>query len=125
MATVKRKRRPAWRYAFDAAENQLTPRMESMVRSEPFANLMNFLVRAESAVRRGTEGKLRGAWHMINLPAASDVRKLSERIAQLERQVREVAEGLQDREVGERQTRDVAELEHQVREVAERLHGQP
>jgi hypothetical protein len=90
-----RRNKPTWRKAFDAGERMLAPWMEDFVRTEFFASGVATLTRVEARMRRQAERNLRRLWHLWNLPTATDVRTLSERMAVLQRQVRELAEHLE------------------------------
>jgi hypothetical protein len=89
---------PAWKRAFDQMEGQVGPQLEQFVRTEQFADLAAGMARAQTEVQRRMADLLRQAWHFWNLPAASDVKRLSEQVASLERRVRELSKQLEDRE---------------------------
>jgi hypothetical protein len=96
--------RPLWRKAFDSVERAIAPGLESTVRSEGFADVATVLMRMQAAMTRSTERAMRRALHMWNLPAGSDVKRVSEQIASLERRIRDLAKRVED--------------------LAEELHGQ-
>jgi hypothetical protein len=79
---------PLWRQAFDAAERAVTPRAEDLVRTEAF-NVGAALVRRAQTVAKDTaRGLTARAWHLVNLPAGSDVSRLRAQIGSLDREVR-------------------------------------
>jgi hypothetical protein len=88
--------RPAWREAYDAAERVLSPRLEDAVRSATFAGVVSQLMRLQRSARRFAEQRSRRLWHAANLPAGSDVQRLREQVAALDRQVRRLAAALED-----------------------------
>ena len=88
---------PIWRMIFDIVERQLGPQVDSLARSSEFASFLAFSTRLESKLRRQTERRLHQYWHLWNLPAYSDIRQYAERLAALERQVRDLAERRDDR----------------------------
>ena len=88
---------PIWRMIFDSVERQIGPQVDSLARSSEFASFLAFSTRLESKLRRQTERRLRQYWHLWNLPAYSDIRQYAERLAALERQVRDLAERRDDR----------------------------
>ena len=90
--------RPMWRRAFDAVEKNLTPQLEQMVRTEQFADVASAFTRMQLEFQRRAERSLRQTWHFWNLPAGSDVKRLTEQVASLERRVRELSKQLQDQE---------------------------
>jgi hypothetical protein len=84
---------PLWRQAFDSAERAVAPRAESLVRTPGFA-LGAALVRRAHTLARGTARDVTArAWHLLNLPAGSDVTRLRAQIGALDREVRRL--GLQ------------------------------
>jgi ribosomal protein S15P/S13E len=83
--------RPLWRKAFDSVERTIAPGLESMVRSEEFADVATVAMRVRTDVAHGMERAMRRALHFWNLPAGSDVKRLSEQVASVERRLRELA----------------------------------
>jgi hypothetical protein len=84
---------PLWRQAFDKAERTVAPRAESLVRTPGFS-FGAALVRRAQTLARGTARDVSArAWHLLNLPAGSDVTRLRTQIGALDREVRRL--GLQ------------------------------
>ena len=79
---------PLWRQAFDAAERAVTPRAEDVVRSEYFALATALLRRAQNIAGTSVQGLSARAWHLVNLPAGSDISRLRAQIGSLDREVR-------------------------------------
>jgi hypothetical protein len=88
--------RPLWRKAFDSVERAIAPGLESAVRSEGFADVATVAMRVRADVARGAERAMRRALHLWNLPAGSDIKRLSEQVASVERRVRDLAKRLDD-----------------------------
>jgi hypothetical protein len=88
--------RPLWRKAFDSVERAIAPGLESTVRSEGFADVATVAMRVRADVSRGAERAMRRALHFWNLPAGSDVKRLSEQVASVERRVRDLAKRFDD-----------------------------
>jgi hypothetical protein len=84
---------PLWRQAFDAAERAVAPRAEDLVRTEYFALGTALVRRAQTLAGRSVQGLTARAWHLVNLPAGSDVSRLRAQIGALDREVRRL--GLQ------------------------------
>ncbi|WP_089303996.1 hypothetical protein [Geodermatophilus pulveris] len=82
---------PLWRQAFDAVERRVTPQAEEFVRSETFAVGAALARRAVTAARGGVRGVTTGFWHLVDLPAASDVSRLRAQVGALDREVRRLA----------------------------------
>ena len=64
--------------------------LDEIVRSEAFAIASGLARRAQRDARRAVERGSRRAWHLLNLPAGSDVNRLLDEIATLQRQVRDL-----------------------------------
>jgi hypothetical protein len=79
---------PLWRQAFDAAEKRVTPHAEQLVRTPGFAVGVALVTRARSVVRGTARGLTARAWHLVNLPAGSDVSRLRAQVGALDREVR-------------------------------------
>jgi hypothetical protein len=79
---------PLWRQAYDAAERRVTPHADRLVRTPSFAVGAAVLRRAQALARSSAEGVTARAWHLLNLPAGSDVSRLRTQIGALDREVR-------------------------------------
>ncbi|WP_116452658.1 hypothetical protein [Blastococcus litoris] len=79
---------PLWRQAFDAAERAVAPRAEELVRTEYFSLGVALARRARMLAGRSAQDLSARAWHLLNLPAGSDVRRLRTQIGALDREVR-------------------------------------
>ena len=88
--------KPLWRRAFDGVERRLAGPLESGVQSDLFADTVTLLVRAHDRLGRELERRTGGMLGMVNLPAGSDVKRLSRQVASLERQVRQLSKQLED-----------------------------
>jgi polyhydroxyalkanoate synthesis regulator phasin len=85
-----------WRRAFDAVEGSVAPQLEQFVRTEQFADMAASIARMQTNVQRRAERSMRQAWHFWNLPSGSDVKRVSEQIASLERRVRDLSKQLEE-----------------------------
>jgi hypothetical protein len=79
---------PLWRQAYDAADRTVTPRLEGLVRTHGFAVGVALLRRAQAVARSSARDVTAKAWHLVNLPAGSDVHRLRSQIGALDREVR-------------------------------------
>ncbi|WP_142024389.1 hypothetical protein [Blastococcus colisei] len=79
---------PLWRQAFDAAERAVAPRAEDLVRSDYFSLATALLRRAQTVAGSSVQGLTARAWHLVNLPAGSDISRLRAQIGSLDREVR-------------------------------------
>jgi hypothetical protein len=79
---------PKWREAFDAVDRAVAPHAESFVRTPGFSTGVAVLRRAQVLARSSARGLTARAWHLLNLPAGSDVSRLRAQIGALDREVR-------------------------------------
>jgi hypothetical protein len=89
-----------WR-VFDKADEAVAPRLEDAVRSDAFLGALSLAARAQARVRRDVEWRSRRLWHLVNLPAGSDVTRLRRQVAELDRELRRMNIAL-ERALGER-----------------------
>jgi hypothetical protein len=79
---------PLWRQAFDTVERAVTPKAEEFVRTPYFSLGVALARRAQTVAGRSVQGLSARAWHLVNLPAGSDVSRLRAQIGALDREVR-------------------------------------
>ena len=94
---------PLWRQAFDAVERRVTPRAEEFVRTETFAVGAALTRRAVTLTRDTARGATTRFWHLIDLPAGTDVSRLRAQVGALDREVRRLTLQLETRQLGTRQ----------------------
>jgi len=85
--------KPLWRQAFDAVDRRVSGPVEAGARSDAFADALTVGWRLSRRMQREVERRTRHVLHLANLPTATDVRRLSEQVSALQRELRE----LQDR----------------------------
>jgi hypothetical protein len=86
---------PLWRQAYDAVEKAVTPRAEDLVRTEGFALGVAIARRASMVARSSARGLSARAWHLLNLPAGSDVQQLRAQVGALDREIRRLTVALE------------------------------
>ncbi len=89
---------PLWRQAFDAAERRVAGPVDQIVRSEVFSDAVAIGLRAGRRAQSEVERRTRRALHLVNVPAATDVKRLSEQLAALHREVRALQRQLETRD---------------------------
>jgi hypothetical protein len=87
--------KPLWRQAFDAVERRVAGPTETAVRSDLFNDAVALTFRVQRRLQREVERRSRRALHSVNLPAASDVKRVSDQLATLERQLRSLQRELE------------------------------
>ena len=96
-------RPPLWRQAFDAVERRVTPHAEEFVRTETFAVGAALARRAVTLTRDTARGATTRFWHLIDLPAGTDVSRLRAQVGALDREVRRLTLQLENRQPETRQ----------------------
>jgi len=81
---------PVWRQVFDQVERRLSPRASELTHTGRFADVTGFVVSAKAGLERRRRELLGRAWHAWNLPAGSDVERLTQRVVELERRLRDL-----------------------------------
>jgi hypothetical protein len=91
-------RTPLWKQVFDAVDQRVGPVIDELAGSEELATAAALARRGRSEVERRLEQSSRRVLHLLNLPAGSDVNRLLEHIARLEREVGDLRDLLADHE---------------------------
>jgi hypothetical protein len=100
---------PRWRQAFDAVDRTVAPHAESLVRTAGFSTGVTVLRRAQVLARESARGLTARAWHLLNLPAGSDVSRLRAQIGALDREVRRLTVQLEKEQLQKKQRRPPTE----------------
>jgi polyhydroxyalkanoate synthesis regulator phasin len=82
--------KPLWRKAFDAVEGRVAGPVEIGAHSDVVGDLIALNVRVARRAQKEVERRTRRVLHLANLPTATDVRRLSEQVAALQRELREL-----------------------------------
>ena len=86
--------RPLWRKAFNRIERGVGGPLETAVRSDVFFEVVARTTRARGTVGGGLEALSRRWLHLLNLPAGSDIRRLREQLARMDRRLLTVTKEL-------------------------------
>jgi hypothetical protein len=89
---------PLWLEAIRRLERAVGVPVESAVRSDAYFEVVTQANRVRARMTKSFEDVTEQWLHLFNMPAASEVRRLREQLARVERQVNRVAKGLTDRE---------------------------
>ena len=81
---------PLWRQAFDAIERPLTAGSETWVQSDTFMDLTAVTFRVQRRTLREVQPATEGWLHLWGWVSRGDVTRLTNQVAELERQVREL-----------------------------------
>jgi hypothetical protein len=80
-----------WVSAFRQVEGVVAKPLERFVQSDPAIDAMVRLLALQNDARRAAERTLGASLHVFNIPALTDIRRLSQQVAHLERRVRELS----------------------------------
>ena len=81
---------PLWRKAYDALERPLAAGSEAWIQSETFMDLATHSIRVQRRMLREVQGATERWLHMWGWVSRGDVLRLSNQVANLERQVRDL-----------------------------------
>lgn len=107
------KDQPLWLRAVLKVERAIGQPVESAVRSETYFDLVAKTTRVRRKVGGTAEGLSRRALHMLNLPAGTDMRRLRQQLARLERQIDQLTDEVA--EIDEPRPRDGSRPSSEVR----------
>ena len=81
-------RKPLWRQIFDAVDGIVTPQLEALVRTEQFSKELGRVGKAQAFLESQARDVSAKMWHVLNLPAGSDISRLRKQLGALDREVR-------------------------------------
>jgi hypothetical protein len=106
-----------WR-VFDKADALVAPVLEEAIRGEAFLATLSLAARARAFGRREIERRTRWMWHLVNLPAGSDVTRLRRQVAELDRELRHISVALEHALASRQREEDHGERPAQPRRPA-------
>jgi hypothetical protein len=83
---------PIWLQVIHRLERAIGEPVESAVHSDAYFDVMAQMTRARSQLIGGVEGLSRRCLHLVNLPAGTDVRRVREQLARMERRLNALSE---------------------------------
>lgn len=105
MSTADKPGSAWWRPLFNGIDKRITPPANSLVRSNGFADTVARFTRLEARLRRQVEAQSTRLLHQMNLPSATDVRRLRAQLSALEARLRDLDERQEDYLLEVRRTR--------------------
>lgn len=87
---------PLWLKLVLCAERAIGTRVESAVHSDPYFDLVALLNRRKAALTDAVEGVSKRVLHLANLPTGTDIRRVREQLARMERRLVEVSKELEE-----------------------------
>ena len=80
------------------AERAVGGRVESAVHSDAYFDLVTELNRSKARLIGSVEGVSKRVLHLANLPAGTDIRRVREQLARMERRIVELSKELDEQE---------------------------
>ena len=94
--------KPAWRPLFDGAERLIGRPLEAWVAKPAFADLLAAVTQVQRHSRRRFEGAAERGLRLFNLPAASELDRLSRQLGAVERHLRDLSDRIDQYGAGSR-----------------------
>ena len=88
--------KPLWLRAVYRLERAVGEPVETAVRTETYFNLMTTATRTTKTAKRKVTGASTRALHLLNLPAGTDVRRMREQLARMERRINQLSERVEE-----------------------------
>src|ERR1700759_1522057 len=82
---------PLWLRAVIRVERAIGEPIEAAVRSDTYFDLVSTTTRVRRKVGGAAEGASRRCLHMLNLPAGSDIRRMRQQLARMERRLTQLS----------------------------------
>jgi hypothetical protein len=87
---------PLWLRVVLRVERTVGEPIEAAVRSETYFDLISTTTRVRRKVEGTAEGVSRRCLHLLNLPAGSDIRRLRQQLARMERRLDQLSNDVAD-----------------------------
>jgi hypothetical protein len=117
--------RPSWRQIYDGLERAVAPPLERLVRTSEFADAAAWATRAQAMLIEQVNGAAARVWHLMNLPAGTDVQRLRVQIGALDREVRRLALQLAQQAEKEAEKRAKSPADVQAEDPADKQVEKP
>jgi hypothetical protein len=89
---------PLWLQAILKLERAIGEPVEAAVHSDTYFDVISATNRVRRQVTGLAEGVSRRALHLINLPAGSDIRKMRQQLARMERRLNQLSDDVSELE---------------------------
>src|SRR3954447_24083921 len=89
--------KPLWLRAVYRVERAVGEPVEAAVRTDTYFGVMTTVTRTTKTAKRAVSGVSTRALHLLNLPAGTDVRRMREQLARMERRINQLSEQVDER----------------------------
>jgi hypothetical protein len=79
---------PSWVEAYTAVQSRLEPRLQELVSTPTFSQVVAVAATLRSTVGRTVDGVNARVLHTLNLPAGTDIKRLRRQVGDLDHEVR-------------------------------------
>jgi hypothetical protein len=90
--------KPLWLRAVHRLERAVGEPVEAAVRTDTYSDLMTTATRTTKTVKRKVTGVSTRALHLVNLPADTDLQRMREQLARMERRLNQLSENVEERD---------------------------
>ena len=90
--------KPLWLRAVYRLERAVGEPVEAVVRTETYFDVMTTATRTTKTVKRKVTGASTRALHLVNLPAGTDLQRMREQLARMERRLNQLSETVEERD---------------------------
>src|SRR3954454_11976113 len=90
--------KPLWLRAVHRVERAVGEPVEAAVRTETYFDVMTTATRTTPAAKRKVAEVSTRALHLLNLPAGTDVQRMREQLARMERRLNQLSEQVEERD---------------------------
>jgi hypothetical protein len=88
--------KPLWLRAVHRLERAVGEPVEAVVRTETYFDVMTTATRTTKGVKRKVTGVSTRALHLVNLPAGTDLQRMREQLARMERRLNQLSETVEE-----------------------------
>ena len=90
--------KPLWLRAVNRLERAVGEPVEAAVRTETYFDVMTKVTRTTKTVKRKASSASTRGLHLLNLPAGTDVARMREQLARMERRINQLSEQVDERD---------------------------
>ena len=88
--------KPLWVRAVYRLERAIGEPVEAAVRTDTYFDLMTKVTRTTKSVKGKVAGTSTHALHLLNLPAGTDLKRMREQLARMERRINQLSERVEE-----------------------------
>ena len=90
--------KPLWVRAVYRLERAIGEPVEAAVRTETYFDVMTKVTRTTKSAKNKVAGTSTRALHLLNLPAGTDLKRMREQLARMERRINQLSEQVEEQD---------------------------